>query len=129
MDVLEKAKELGESLANSEEYKRMKLAEAAQAHDDEASRLLAAYNERTNEFAAQIKAKQPTQEELEHYRNELTAEFNKISENPVIKEYIESQKAFDELMKKINSIIAFYVVPQDKGGSCSGSCSSCSGCH
>ena len=129
MDVLEKARELGEMLADSEEYKRMKVAEAAKNADEAALSLLADYNRRANEFASKIRTAEPTKEELEEYRESLGKAFAELDANPVVHEFLEASKAFDDMMKNINSIIAFYVVPEKQGGSCSGNCSSCGGCN
>ncbi|MDY4976954.1 MAG: YlbF family regulator [Clostridia bacterium] len=128
MDLLDQAKVLGEMLAQSEEYKNMKRAEAAQLADPDAQAQLAAYNELTNEFAMKVKAGEPTKEEMEYYKETLTAEYKKLNQNPTIQEYIFTQQAFDALMKKINGIIAQFVIPQGNS-SCSGSCESCGGCH
>ncbi len=129
MDLLDQAKVLGEMIAASEEYQNMKRAEAAQLADKAAQEQLAAYNELTNEFAMKVKAGEPTKEEMEHYKTLLTEEYRKLNENPIIQEYIFTQQAFDALMKKINGIIAHFVVPQGDGSSCGGNCSSCGGCH
>ena len=129
MDVLEKARELGEMLADSEEYKRMKAAEAAKNADETAIAMLADYNRKANEFAAKVQAAQPTPEELEEYRVSLGNAFAELDANAVVHEFLEATKAFDDMMKNINSIIAFYVVPERQGGSCSGDCSSCGGCN
>ncbi len=128
MDLLDQAKMLGQMIAESEEYKNMKRAEAAQLADPDAQEQLAAYNELTNEFAMRVKAGEPSKEEMEQYKNKLTAEYKKLNENPTIQEYIFTQQAFDALMKKINGVIAQYVIPQGNG-SCGGNCESCSGCH
>lgn len=129
MDVLEKARELGEMLADSAEYKRMKDAEKAKNADEKAVSLLSEYNRKANEFAAKIKTAQPTPEELEQYRESLGSAFAELDANPVVHEFLEASKAFDDMMKNINSIIAFYVVPEKQGGSCGGNCSSCGGCN
>lgn len=128
MDILDQAKVLGQMIAESDEYKKMKQAEAAQLADETAQSQLAAYNELTNEFAMKVKVGEPSKEEMEQYKERLTAEYKKLNENPTIKEYIFTQQAFDALMKKINGIIAQYVVPQGNG-SCGGNCASCGGCH
>lgn len=129
MDVLEKARELGEMLADSAEYKRMKAAEAAKNSDSTALSMLAEYNRKANEFAAKIRTAEPTKEELEEYRTSLGQAFAELDSNTVVHEFLEASKAFDDMMKNINSIIAFYVVPEKQGGSCSGDCSSCGGCN
>ncbi|MBE7041901.1 MAG: YlbF family regulator [Ruminococcaceae bacterium] len=128
MDILEQAQILGKLIAESDEYLNMKKAEEAQLADETAQAQLAAYNELTNEFSMKVRMGEPSKEEMEEYKEKLTSEYQKLNENPTIKEYIYTQQAFDALMKKINTLIAQYVVPQGSGG-CSGSCDSCGGCH
>ncbi len=128
MDILEQASLLGKLIAQSDEYVSMKKAEEAQLADEAAQAQLAAYNELTNEFSMKVRMGEPTKEEMEEYKEKLTAEYQKLNENPTIKEYIYTQQAFDALMKKINTLIAQHVVPQGNSG-CSGSCESCGGCH
>lgn len=128
MDVLEQARILGKLIAESDEYVNMKKAEEAQLADADAQKQLAEYNELTNEFSMKVRTKEPTKEEMEEYKEKLTSEYRKLNENPTIKEYIYTQQAFDALMKKINGLIAQYVVPQGNG-SCGGNCESCGGCH
>ena len=65
MDILEKARELGEMLADSEEYKRLQAAEKAKNEDEQALKLLNDYNRMANEFAMKVQAAEPTKEELE----------------------------------------------------------------
>ena len=128
MDILEKARELGEMLAASDEYKRMQTAEKAKNESPEAVKLLGDYNKMASEFAMKVQSAEPTKEEMENYRDSLGKAFSELDANPVVHEFIEAKKNFDELMKNINSIIAFYVVPKGQG-SCSGDCGSCGGCH
>ncbi len=128
MDVLEKARELGEMLSKSETFNRMKNAEKAKNDSTEACLKLAEYNKMANEFAVKVQTAEPTKEELEQYRDSLSTAFAELDADPVVHEFLEAKKEFDSLMKNINSIIAFYVVPQGQV-SCSGDCSSCGGCN
>ena len=128
MDVLEKARELGEMLADSPEYKRMKAAEGAKNNDATALKLLADYNKKANEFAMKIRTAEPTKEELEQIRTDMGKAFHELDSNAVVHEFLEASKAFDDLMKNMNSIISFYVVPEQQA-SCGGDCSSCGGCN
>lgn len=127
MDIYAQANALGEAITQTDEYKRFNLAEQAQHADQEAMALVSAYNKKRTELGKRISLNNPTKEEIEEIRNELNAEFAKLTANRVVNEYIEANKAFSELVNKVNSIIDSYV----SGGesSCSGSCATCSGCH
>jgi len=129
MDILEKAKELGQMLAASVENKRVIHAEIAQANDKEAQKLLKRYNDKRREIDQKMRAEQPSQEMLEEYRDELQKEFNLLLENKNIKEYIEAKKEFDKLVRSVNDVLNFYITGKEQSGCSPGACGSCSGCR
>ena len=49
---------------------------------------------------AEFTEKQPTQEEAQEVNNVLQAEFEKMAENDIIKEYLEGEIGYKELAKK-----------------------------
>lgn len=129
MDIMDKAKELGQMIASSEQYTRLIQAEIAQTNDEDAQKLLKHYNARRIEIARKMKKEQSGPEELEQYRTELQQEFDLLVENENVKEYIEAKKAFEQLMKSVNSVIAFYVTGEEQSGCSPDKCSGCSGCQ
>ena len=130
MNILEKAKELGQAIAESEQNKRLIAAEIAQENDVEAQNLLMQYNVRRKEITDRLKENQPGPEELETYRAELQKEFDLLMENKNIKEYVEAKKELDHLVQSVNSVISYYITGEEQSGGCSSSgCSGCSGCH
>jgi len=129
MDIFEKARELGQMLAASEQNQRVIHAEIAQTNDEEAQKLLMHYNEKRKEIARKMKEGQSGPEEMEAFRNELQNEFNVLLENKNIKEYIEAKKSFDQLVRTVNDILNYYITGEEKSGCSSRSCSGCSGCN
>ncbi len=125
--IFEQARELGEAILKTEEYKRYAMAEIAQSSDEEAMALVNAYNEKRRELGKRISMDNPTKEEIEEIRAELNAEFDKLRANAVVNEYIEANKAYSEMAEQINNIINMYI-SGGESSSCSGSCSGCSGC-
>ena len=128
MTIYEQARALGEAILETEEYKRYALAEIAQNSDPDAMELVNAYNTKRRELGKRISTDNPTKEEIEEIRNELNAEFAKLRENAVVNEYIEANKAYSEMVEQINHILDTFI-SGGNGSSCSGSCSSCGGCH
>lgn len=124
--IFEKAKELGEIIKHSELRKRADEAGKALTADETAVDLINAYNEKRQEKLAAFSEKQPTAEEAKELNEYLQAEFNKIIENPIIKEYIEASSEFDSVLNQMDQIIKSAV---SGGQGCSGSCSTCGGCH
>lgn len=129
MDIMDKAKELGQMIAESDQYKRLVKAEIAQTNDSHAQQMIKEYNEKRKQVAENMKNKEMGPEDLEAFKNELQNAFNQLLKNVNIKEYIEAKKDFEQMMQSVNSIISYYVTGEEQSGCASGSCDSCSGCH
>lgn len=128
-EIIEKARELGQMIADSDEIKALKGAEELQLSDPAAQELMMEYA-KVREAAAQ-KAQDPniTKEDFEGIQKEMEEAFNKLMTNDNIKRYVEANNAFKLLIDQVNAIIGFYVKGEEQQGSCSGNCSSCGGCN
>lgn len=128
--IIEKAQELGELIAESPERAAVEAAADKMNNDEEAVMLLATYNENRRAATEKLKDKEPTKEELQEYREYVQAEFEKIVQNKIIAEYLEADKAFDLMVQQVNAVLSYFITGQEtEGGACSGSCSTCGGCH
>ncbi len=128
-DIMDKAKELGVMIVESEEYKAIKLAEANQLDDKEAVELMMEYHNTREELTKKASDPHITKEDFEKIQEQAKAAFEKIMANRNIAAYVDAQQNFTNLMNQINNILSYYVSGKDSEGGCSGSCSSCSGCH
>lgn len=127
--IFEKAKELADLIAFSDEKKAAQEASRQLMEDDEASDLINGYNEKREAKLAEFAGKEPTPEEVEQINEYLQLEFNKIMENAVIREYVKASRVFELTLTQMDNIIKQGVSVDDGNGGCSGSCHSCSGCH
>ena len=125
MDILEKTRELGQMIQDSEEMKAYKAAELAQAEDDTAQVLMQEYNVKRMNLARDMQNGKIEREEAVKKNTEAFEEVLEKSET--IKNYIEAKKSFDDLVQQINRIINFYITGQDPD--CTHNCSTCGGCH
>lgn len=128
-EIIEKARELGKMLADSDECKALKGAEELQLADPEAQELMMEYANKREELSAKAAAENLTKEDFENIQKEAEEAFNKLLTNANIKRYIEASGAFKTLVDQVNAIIAFYVKGEEQSGGCSGNCASCGGCH
>ena len=87
--IFEKAKELSDLIAHSDEKKAAQEASRQLMEDKEASELISGYNEKREAKLAEYKDKKPTPAEIEKINEYLQGEFNKIMENAIIKEYVK----------------------------------------
>jgi cell fate (sporulation/competence/biofilm development) regulator YlbF (YheA/YmcA/DUF963 family) len=111
MSVIEKAKELGQELVESEEYKELKKKESALYDNEEATSLLEEY-ENINKQLQMARAN--GQEVNDEQQKKMQSLQMKMENNPAIKSYIESQKKFNEVMNSVNKIINGYITGQDQ---------------
>lgn len=130
MEVLEQAKLLGKAIVESDIFVTFKNAETAYLNDQEAQALTQAYNEKREQLAKQAAKEDITPQELLEVRKQINAEFTKLTENEVIRRYVNTKQQLDEMMSKVDSVIRFEVTGEEQAaGGCSGSCGSCGGCH
>lgn len=123
-ELLTKAQELAELIKTSKEYLLAKETENIQANDEKAQEMIKEYNDKRRDIAVRMQCGNMSEEETEALRTEINEAFDKLMAYDVIKNYVEAQKDFEMLNQQIMSIISGAV-----NGGCSGSCSSCSGCH
>ena len=128
-EIIEKARELGQMIAESDEIKALRGAEELQLADPEAQELMMEYANVREAAAAKAQDPNMTKEGFEEIQKEMELAFHKLMTNGNIKRYIEANNAFKALIDQVNAIIAFYVKGEEQQGSCSGNCSSCGGCH
>lgn len=128
-DIIEKARELGMMLRDSDEMKALKGAEEMQLADKDAQVLMMEYANTRERLSQKAASTDVTKEEFEKIQAEMEQAFQKLMTNENIKRYIEANKAFKTLIDQVNSIIAYFVKGEEQHGSCSGNCSSCGGCH
>ena len=102
-EIIEKARELGMMIAESDEFKALKGAEAS--------------------------SPDITKEDFEKIQTEMEEAFKKLMTNENIKRYIDANGKFKTLIDQVNSIIAYLVKGEEQAGSCSGNCQSCGGCN
>ena len=125
MDIFEKTEELGKMIQETEEMKRMTAADVAQQTSEEAQALLREFNLARMNLARDMQ--EGKIEKVEAIKKNTQLFEDMVNSNEIIKEYVESKKAFDAVIGKINGILNFYITGQDPN--CTHDCSTCGGCH
>ncbi len=124
-EIIEKTRELGEMIQNSEQMKNVKNAEILQENDDKAQELLKEFNLQRMNLARDMQNNKISREDAIKKNNEAFDDM--ISKSDSIKKYIEAKKDFDNLVNQVNQILNFYITGQDPN--CTHDCSTCGGCH
>lgn len=126
-EILTKARELGQAIVDSEEYKNLKAAEEKQEKDEAAMALLVEYNNVRKALAEEINGAEVSDERMAQIRTELEETYEKVMSHPTISEYYEAQQKFEGVVQQMNAILTYFMTGQISGG-CSGNCSGCSSC-
>jgi cell fate (sporulation/competence/biofilm development) regulator YlbF (YheA/YmcA/DUF963 family) len=125
MTIIEKTRELGEMLQESAEMKAYKEAEAAQKADEATQEHMSAFNLNRLNLARDMQNGKLSREDAVAANNKAYEEL--LEKAPLIKEYVEKKKVFDDLVQQVNQIINYYITGST-GSGCSGSCGTCGGC-
>ena len=127
-EIFEKARELGEAIIESKEFKELKEAEQNQENDPVALELLKKYSDVRTKLASEIQKGDVGEERMNAIREEIEQAYEEMTTNDNITAYINAQRTFQAIIDQMNNIISFHITGKMPGG-CSGSCSTCGGCH
>ena len=129
-NVILQAELLGEAILESDEYIRMRLSEQAAMKDEEASVLVAEYQEKRSRVENVLSDNHMNREELEKASGELEIAEKAVDDYAMLREMRDARTAFSEMMAKVNTMIKYVVTgenPEESSG-CKGSCDGCKGC-
>ena len=126
MDYVEAASALGEAIRESAEFQAWQSAELAMLQDEKAQTLMSEFKDLQMKLV-HASRDDMDKEELEKIRDVLMDKQKELNEYEVTKNYFDGKKGFETMMRTVNDIIQHFLAG-DNGG-CSGSCSTCSGCH
>jgi cell fate (sporulation/competence/biofilm development) regulator YlbF (YheA/YmcA/DUF963 family) len=115
-EVIKKASELAQAIAQSEELANLRAAEVKLQMNEEAMELL--YEVQRLQQMAQMSQTPEAMQKLEEA-------FKKFSENEIAKEYLEASQRFNQMIETVNHLLQEAIEgPKSHGHGCSG----CSGC-
>jgi len=125
MDIITKAKELGDLIASSREMNVLRQCELRVMQDKKADRLLREQKMIQDELLKASK-RGDRSETYEQLKKILASKQEEIRNYSVTADFLKAKSDFDNLMKTINDVIFFTITGEEP---CSaGKCSSCGGC-
>ncbi len=126
-EIIEKTKELGKLLENSNQVKALAAARAAYEQNADIQELNGQFNIHKMSIAALSRQENPDEERISGHEQKLKEIYDSIMSSKVMTEYQKSTQAVEQLVSEINNILNFYITGQTPQG-CTGSCATCSGC-
>ncbi len=126
-EIIEKTKELGKLVADSEQVKSFNIAKAAYDQNKDIQELIGQFNIHKMSMAALSSQENPDEERINVHEEKLKEIYDKIMESELMTNYQIKSQAVDQLLAEINNILSFYISGENPQG-CSGNCASCGGC-
>jgi cell fate (sporulation/competence/biofilm development) regulator YlbF (YheA/YmcA/DUF963 family) len=124
MDIILKAKELGNLIGSSDEMTNYKRWEDSLARDHKARVILKEYQEIQSEMVMAVHVNSEN-DVLDELKQKLLEKYDEVNDCELTRNYIEAKEKLDLLIKKVNDVLVYSITGEE---ACSShSCSSCSG--
>lgn len=128
--VFEKARELAQMLLESEQGKKMYDARFIFENNEEAKAQLLNYTNYKQAVQMRIDNGNLSQEEIDKESEKLSSMIKEMQANPVINDMVAAESDFNMFVNHVMSIFqATLQGDTEESSGCSGSCSTCGGCH
>lgn len=129
--ILEKARELGLALSETEEFQNMVATRVALETNEFVSKTLQEFKDKQEELVNLLSTEDADRLQIAALSRDVEALQEQLTENPVFSGAMQAQNAFQVLMNQINQEIGACIgMPvSDEDAACSGSCDGCSGCQ
>ena len=134
MDIIEMAKEMGKAIQADERYKALMRTKKANDEDQELQDLIGKFNLIRLELNNEVSKENKDQQKLEKLNQDLQKTYQSVMSNEHMAAFNTAKVEMDTLLNQVNQVLSLCVNGQDPDtidldAQCSGSCSSCSGCH
>lgn len=128
MDIFELAAQLGKALKEDERLVKLDEAKKAYENDKELQKYMVEYEVQQKALQQELTKEERDTMFIDIIQKRIDELYKLIMEHSVFQQLNEAQAEVNELMNAVNSTITFNITGE-KPSSCTGSCSSCGGCH
>lgn len=134
MDIIELSREIGRQLQKDEKYIAMDIARQNSDNDEELQALIGEFNLKRIAINNEATKQDRDDDKLQRLNKEMRDVYAQIMKNENMTAYNNAKNDFDILVQRVLAIISQSAEGEDPNTtdyspSCTGSCSSCSGCH
>lgn len=133
MDIIELSRELGRKIQQEDSYVAMMEANKAVEADETLQALIGEFNLYKLQLNEKLTAAERDEEAIKEVNTKMRTLYADIMVNPSMIKLNESKNAFDAVMNRVMAIISNSANGEDPNTTdyhaCTGSCSTCGGCH
>lgn len=131
-NVMKKAQELAEAIAESDIYRNMKKLENDLQEDAQAAESVQYLAAKRQEVEELLTSKGMDPNRLKQLNQEMIQAEEQMNSYEKVRELKAARKEFSSMMDNVNRILRLIITGEiredDVNGGCSGNCSGCSGC-
>ncbi len=134
MDIIELAREIGRKIQSDDMYLKLKIAKQNSDEDKELQDLIGEFNLKRMAINNEATKDERDEKKIQELNIELREIYSKVMKNENMAAYNIAKQEMDSVLKRVTAIIMQSAEGEDPETtdyeeSCTGSCSSCSGCH
>ncbi len=134
MDVIAMARELGKAIQQDERFIRYAKARLANDSDSALQEAIGQFNIARMELDREVNSENKDDEKVKSLNENLRKVYGDIMSSPAMVEYNTAKAELDTMVNEVNVIISKSVDGEDPEtcdlhSGCTGSCSTCGGCH
>ena len=131
--IEQQARALGAAIQQDEAYVRYQMARQANDEDAELQGHIGTFNLQRAALVSEQQKDDPDREKLQQINTALQEAYAAIMQNPHRVAYNAAKDEMDRVLGRVNAIISLCANGEDpdtcEPDACTGSCSTCGGCH
>ncbi len=134
MDVIKTARELGKAIQQDERFIRYAKAKLANDNDADLQAAIGNFNIKRMELEKAAGQEKQDEEAIKTLNEELRKIYGEIMSSSQMVEYNTAKALLDQMMNEVNIVLSKSLDGEDPEtltieSGCTGSCSTCGGCH
>lgn len=134
MDIIEMTRELGKAIQQDERYTAYVLAKEANDKDTELQQLISDFDAKRHNLNEEMSKQDKNTDMIKALDTDIKETYNTIMSNQNMIIFNSVKNALEQLISDVNQIITMCANGEDPdtceiSHGCSGSCSTCGGCH
>ncbi len=133
MDIIELSRELGRKIQQEESYVALQEANKAVETDETLQALIGEFNLFKLQLNEKLTAAERDEEAIKELNTKMRTLYADIMANDAMIKLNEAKNAFDGIMQRVFAIVSNSANGEDPNTTdyqaCTGSCSTCGGCH
>ncbi len=134
MDIIQMAREIGKAIQQEDAYLKLRIAQQNSDNDKELQDLIGEFNLKRIAINNEAQKSDRDDDKLQQLNKEMRSVYANIMKNENMTAYNEAKQQLDSVLQRVLAIISQSADGEDPettdySQSCTGSCSSCGGCH